>query len=537
MGRKTLLVSGIRLSPDETPENAYTRAATFLRRHGVLADNPLHYEYQIARRAVDARRRQDVHFVCTVSVSGLFREGGVLPTGATVLDEEMPKPERGTAPLAHRPLVVGSGPAGLFAALMLAEYGYRPLLIERGGDVLQRAEAIRKFYSTRVLDTETNVQFGAGGAGTFSDGKLLTRVSDAFNRYVLEQFVTFGAPGEILWQARPHIGTDYLCRVVSNMIDRITALGGEVEFNTRLDGIFLQNGRIVGYTANGLDAPCDAMILAIGHSARDTYRMLLKHPLAIEAKPFSVGMRIEHLQEDIDRALYGNFAGHPALPHAEYAFSAHRGERGVYTFCMCPGGEVMAATSTEGGVVVNGMSEHARSGLNANAALAVSVLPTDFGNTPEGAIQYQEKIEKAAFLAGGGGYTAPGCTVGDFLKGSYGTLPSRVLPTYMGGNDAWRPTDPDLYLPSYVTSLLREGITDFSRRAEGFDAKDAILTGPETRTSAPLRILRNKNRQAVGCAGLYPTGEGAGYAGGITSAALDGLRTAMALIEANAPSV
>ncbi len=379
------------------------------------------------------------------------------------------------------------------------------------------------------------MQFGAGGAGTFSDGKLMTRVSDPYNQYILRRFVEFGAPEDILWQARPHIGTDYLRTVVDRMLSHITDLGGEIHYHTRLDELHIKNDNLVGYSANGTSNEVEALVLAIGHSARDTYRMLMKKPLFLTPKPFSVGMRIEHLQTDIDRALYGSFAEHKSLPHAEYSFSSRSGERGVYTFCMCPGGEVMAATSHEGGLVVNGMSHRLRAGKNANAALAVSVLPTDFGNTPEGAIAYQETIERKAFVAGGGEYSAPLCTVGDFLNEKYVSEPSRVQPTYMGGH-AFRVADPSLFLPDFVCSMLRDGIRAFGARTDGFDAPDALLTGAETRTSAPLRIVRDEKREAVGCRGLYPAGEGAGYAGGITSAALDGLRSALALMSVYAPS-
>ncbi len=539
MNAVTLLVKDIVLSPDDREELACEIALQKLKKYGLLHfANASPESVFVSRRSIDARKKDKIRLVYTVTVADLFlkEEKTVsLPEGISRKYEEAPLPQKGQAPLSHPIVVVGSGPAGLFSALLLAEEGYRPLLVERGGDVSERVHAIEKFYETRHLDTETNIQFGAGGAGTFSDGKLVTRVNDPMNDYVLRRFCEFGAPKEILVQAKPHIGTDVLRTVITNMVARIVALGGEVRFHTRLEDVRIRNGRLEGVRLNGTDLPCEALILAIGHSARDTYEMLLQKPLVIESKPFSVGMRIEHLQSDIDQAMYGRFAGHPKLGHAEYSLSANTKTRGVYTFCMCPGGEVMAAASEEGGLVVNGMSDHARAGRNANAAIAVSVFPEDYGATPQKAIDYQRQIERAAFRAGGGEYRAPLCTVGDLLESSYRTEPRRVMPTYMNGN-AYRIADPADFLPMHTVQSLRDGIHAFGRRLHGFDASDAVLTGAETRTSAPIRILRDQeSKAAIGCRGLYPCGEGAGYAGGITSAALDGLRTAMALISYYAP--
>ena len=538
MNTVSLLVKDIVLSPDSPEELACELALKTLKKHGLLhfADGRRGSAY-ISRRSIDARKKDRIRLVYTVTVQNLLLKKESLtslPAGVSCKLEEAPLPLKGQAPLSRPIIVVGSGPAGLFAALLLAEEGYRPVLIERGGDVCERVQAIEGFYKTRVLNTETNVQFGAGGAGTFSDGKLVTRVNDPMSDYVLRRFCEFGAPKEILVHAKPHIGTDILRTVVTNMIARITSLGGDVRFHARLDNIHIKNGRVEGVCINGSDLPCEALVLAIGHSARDTYKMLLAKPLMIECKPFSVGMRIEHLQSDIDEAMYGRFAGHPKLGHAEYSLSANTDTRGVYTFCMCPGGEVMAAASEEGGLVVNGMSHHARSGKNANAAIAVSVFPDDYGATPQKAIAYQREIEQAAFRAGGGEYAAPLCTVGDLMNGTYRTEPNRIMPTYMNG-EAYRIADPASFLPAQTVQSLREGIGAFGRRLHGFDAKDAVLTGAETRTSAPVRILRNPEREAVSCGGLYPCGEGAGYAGGITSAALDGLRTALAVIARYAP--
>jgi uncharacterized FAD-dependent dehydrogenase len=360
---------------------------------------------------------------------------------------------------------------------------------------------------------------------------LVTRINDGLSEYVLEKFVEFGAPDEILYLAKPHIGTDILCKIVDKMISRIVELGGQIKYHTQLIDISVSNGEIVSAKTNNGDIECGAMILAIGHSARDTYEMLLNKGLFIEAKNFSVGMRIEHIAYDIDKSMYGDKAGDPNLGHAEYALSHNTKQRGVYTFCMCPGGEVVAATSEEGGVVVNGMSHHARDGRNSNSAVVCSVFKEDYGATPLDAIKFQRSIERAAFLAGGENYSAPIITFGDFVNNKALSDPKRIVPTYMEGSGV-KLALPDKYLPSFISTSIRDAIFAFDNKIKGFAALDAVLTGAETRTSAPVRILRNnESRLALGFNNLYPSGEGAGYAGGITSAAIDGIRTALALMK------
>ncbi len=521
------LLSDIKLRFDAPESEVINIAKTRMKR---LCGNVTGLHFRLYKKSLDARKKPDIFQVCSVLATATeplsFDKARFLAAGVRPFVAEQLTLTYGTEPLAAPPLVVGMGPAGLFAALLLAEQGYRPVLIDRGDDVAARAALTEAFRLTGTLDTESNIQFGAGGAGTFSDGKLVTRVGDPLCDYVLSRLVALGAPEEILWRAKPHVGTDILREVVSAALARIEALGGSVRYRTRLDNFTVQSDGIVAHTTKG-DIRAGAMVLAIGHSARDTFEMILAKGMAIEPKPISVGVRIEHLREDIDRALYGDLAGHPALGPAEYNLSDTKGARGVYTFCMCPGGEVVAAASEAEGVVVNGMSYHARDGKNSNAAVLVGVDPADVGGVRE-MIAFQRGLERAAYRAGGGDYRAPIQTVGDFLAGKQGTAPTRVTPTYGGG----RVTVTDLHkiLPPFVTETLAAGLRSFDRKIAGYAAPYAVLTGVETRTSSPLRILRTEARTALGLDRIYPAGEGAGYAGGITSAALDGLRTAMAMI-------
>lgn len=539
---RAILVSGIALSLDDAPNAALSEARRLLMRAGITE----RAEYSVYKRSIDARVRGGVRtvravysvlarFEGAISLSENERRALLRIQAKIVTHDGTPEIIRGTAPAPARPLVVGMGPAGLFCALLLAEEGYRPILIDRGDDVRRRVETNERFMKTGVLDTESNVQFGAGGAGTFSDGKLITRIGDEKCAYVLRRFVECGAPMEILTDARPHIGTDLLVGVVERLLERIEALGGTVLYRTRLDGIENPKSEdALTVRTSGGDILCGPLVLALGHSARDTQRMLIREGFSVVPKPFSVGVRVEHLQSEIDKAMYGDYAGHPALGHAEYNLSDTTGDRGVYTFCMCPGGTVVAAASETGGVVVNGMSCHARDGKNAVAAVAVSVSCEDYGNTPEGGMCYQRVLEEKAFSVGGGGYAAPIQLLGDFLDGTLTKEPRKIEPTYSRG--AVTLARVDEIFSSGITETLRRGFSSFGRRLSGYDDREAVLTGVETRTSSPVRLLRSEGMTAIGFPLVYPIGEGAGYAGGITSAAVDGIRAALAIIERFAPA-
>ena len=526
----TLIVSDIVLPLDASFEEAFSVARARLKKlHlpvGALT-------YGIYRKSIDARKKDNIKFVYSVSAVGQLTERDIDAArvqGISVLKEEKiefkPCSDRSSAPVC----VVGSGPCGLFCALTLAEYGYRVLLIERGESIENRNKAVERFKRERILDVNSNIQFGAGGAGTFSDGKLVTRINDAMSGYVLRKFVEFGAPEEILYQAKPHIGTDILSVIVDKMISRITELGSVVMYNTTFLDFIENGGRITGVKTSNGDFSCSSLVLAIGHSARDTYERLIAKNIDIVAKDFSVGMRIEHSTEIIDSGMYGNFAGHKNLAHAEYTLSHNTSSRGVYTFCMCPGGVVVPAASEPYGVVVNGMSYHKRDGRNSNSAICCSIFKDDYGATPLKAIEFQRSIERAAFRAAGSDYSAPIITVGDFLADECRTEPTDILPTYMDGFGV-KLVDPNKYLPKTVVDSIKGGLLNFDKKIKGFTTKSAILTGPETRTSSPVRILRDSaTRLAEGYTNLYPSGEGAGYAGGITSAAIDGIKTAVAIM-------
>ena len=529
-----VLVSDIKLTLDEAEQNALDEAKLRLKRAGV---NPAQLCFCIYKKSVDARKKNDIRLVYSVAAYAkepFFADlQRLAKCGIKEHSDEDIKIETGDQRLSAPPMVVGMGPAGMLAALLLAEGGYEPIVIDRGDSVAERCRVNRRFIEEGALDTESNIQFGAGGAGTFSDGKLMTRINDPKISYVLKRFFEFGAPEAILTSARPHIGTDNLVRMVDNLLAHVEKLGGKVIYRCRLDGIRENlSGTLTAYTTRG-EIECSSIILAPGHSARDTYKMLMDSGYAVDAKAFSVGVRVEHKREDIDRALYGDMAGHPALGSAEYHLADTRSERGVYTFCMCPGGTVVAGASEEGGVVVNGMSNYARDGENSNSAVLVSVMREDYGATPMAAIEFQRRIERAAYRAGGSDFYAPVQTLGDFMNEKSGTEPARVRPSYRDGRV--RCADMNDVLPGFVTEELKRGFASFDKKLSGFADPRAVITAAETRTSAPVRILRTEDMTAIGHSLVYPCGEGAGYAGGITSAAVDGVRAALAFMKRFAP--
>lgn len=489
--------------------------------------------YEIVRKNIDSRQKRNIIFVYSLDVSvkdikavnHWDKRHRVRIQEPFVYEEKKinPKPDK-------KIVVVGSGPCGLFATLLLSKAGLHPLLIERGKDVDSRIKDVKAFIEKRKFNPRSNIQFGEGGAGTFSDGKLYTLINDPRSKYIFSEMIKAGAPTEIAWSGTPHIGTDKLRLVVKNIRKEIIKLGGQIRFETCLSDIQIKNGKINSIALNEKEMiPVDDLIIATGHSARDTYQMLHDRKIAMEAKPFSIGVRIEHRAEMINQAQYGNFYQDPKLGAARYKLVQHlEGQRSVYTFCMCPGGYVMAATSEEKAVVVNGMSEYSQDGPNSNSALLIPVTPEDFGsNHPLAGIEFQRRWEKKAYQSGGGDYSAPIQLVGDFLQDRSSTEIKSIKPSYRPGVKL---TKLDSCLPDYVINSLKKAIPLMDRKIKGFAHPDAILTGVETRSSAPVRLIRNEKCES-NIKGIYPAGEGAGYAGGIVSSAIDGLTVAEALID------
>ncbi|MCP5470990.1 MAG: NAD(P)/FAD-dependent oxidoreductase [Sinobacteraceae bacterium] len=520
--------------PLDAPDGAL-RAALLQRLR--LHDDEL-LEFTVFKRSYDARKKHAaINFVYVVDL--------VVRDEPAVLQRCAGDPRIGPAPdtryqvvaqapakLSERPLVVGFGPGGLFAALLLAQMGFRPIVLERGREVRRRTQDTWGLWRRRVLDPVSNVQFGEGGAGLFSDGKLYSQIKDPkfHGRKVLQEFVQAGAPEEILYIGKPHIGTFRLTGVVARMREQIIALGGEVRFESQVVDLLLDDGQIEGVTlASGEVLRSRHVVLALGHSARDTFRMLAQRGVWLEPKPFAIGLRIEHPQSMIDRARFGRHAGHPALGAADYKLVHHaRNGRAVYSFCMCPGGTVVAATSEPGRVVTNGMSQYSRNERNANAGIVVAIEPqADYPGGPLAGIELQERLEAQAYLLGGADYNAPGQLIGDFLRGVPSTAFGEVEPSYQPGV---RLGDLSTALPPYAIEAIREALPAFGRQIPGFDRDDAVFTGVETRTSSPLRITRDPaTLHSLNVRGLFPCGEGAGYAGGILSAGVDGIRVAEAV--------
>lgn len=517
-------IRDIALPPEHNPHQLNYEAAQLLK-----VSNSKIRQVKIVRRSVDARKKPDVKIIYTIEVAVDGNEGKILRNSgckrASIAKGNYYKPPKQKLESEKRPVVVGFGPAGMFAALILSMAGLKPIVLERGEDAQSRHDKVEKFFATGELDTRSNVQFGEGGAGTFSDGKLNTGVNNPRIGWVLDQFVKFGAREDILYDAKPHVGTDVLLNVVQNIRKRVITLGGEVRFNSQVTGLRIENGQLTGLQVNGGEiVETDRAVLAIGHSARDTFELLHSLNIPMEPKAFAMGARIEHKQSMVNTSQYGE--NNPVLPPADYKLVQHLDEKSVYTFCMCPGGYVVAAASEEGRVVTNGMSYADREGENANAALLVTVNPEEFPDKSTlGGMYWQRQIEETAYRVSGS-YRAPAQKVGDFLKGVPSTGPGSVQPTYRPGV-TW--CDLHDVLPEQLTRAMEEALPKLDDQLKGYADPDAVLTAPETRSSSPVRILRGEDRQSQ-IKGLYPCGEGAGYAGGIMSAAVDGIQTAEAIL-------
>ncbi len=520
--------------PLEHPADALP--AAIVERLGVTATDLL--DYQVFKRGYDARKRDAIRLVYTLDIT-VANEAVVLKRFSQdphiTLSPDTNYHFVGQAPenLQQRPVIVGFGPCGIMAGLLLAQMGFRPIILERGKKVRERTKDTWGLWRKNQLNPESNVQFGEGGAGTFSDGKLYSQIKDPkhYGRKVLTEFVKAGAPEEILYVSKPHIGTFRLVKMVENIRREIESLGGEIRFQQQVTDVLIEKGQLRGIILNnGEQLRTDHVILALGHSARDTFHMLYERGVFMEAKPFSVGFRIEHPQKLIDQARFGKFAGNELLGAADYKIVHHaKNGRSVYSFCMCPGGQVVAATSEPGRVVTNGMSQYSRAERNANAGIVVGITPQDYPGGPLAGIEFQRRWESRAYELGGGNYEAPGQLVGDFIKGQASTQLGTVEPSYQPGVHL---TDLATSLPSYAIEAIREALPAFEKQIKGFSMYDAVLTGVETRTSSPLRITRGQDMQSLNIKGLYPAGEGAGYAGGILSAGVDGIRVAEAVAQA-----
>lgn len=488
------------------------------------------FEYEgLYKKALDARRKGRISHVISarIGLDDSFVTGGIKNLREIKEYENIPLPS-GDKKIKNPPVVVGSGPCGLFCAYILASEGYEPVIIERGEDIDSRKEAVRHFWKSGVLDTESNVQFGEGGAGTFSDGKLVTRINDRRCDFVINKLIDNGAPRDIGYEARPHIGTDALGPVIRSIRNEIIRLGGRFLFKSKVTGIDAGDSIRSVRINDEYDIPADILVIAIGHSARDTYEMLFEKGLAMEAKSFSAGVRIEHLQSDVNYSQWGK-QGKYISKAADYSLSKRFVDRAAYTFCMCPGGVVVNASSENEALTVNGMSYNLRNGKNANSAWVAEVKPTDLGSShPLGGIKFQREIEKAAFTAGGGNYMAPVQLLGDFIDNRSSSGLGKIKPAFTGRTNFSNIND---ILPEFIAGTLKSSLESFKNKLTCFFDKDAVLTGCETRTSAPVRILRDQLYESISVKGIYPAGEGAGYAGGIMSASVDGIKVAESIIK------
>ncbi|EGQ8180559.1 hypothetical protein CGG83_14010 [Vibrio parahaemolyticus] len=519
--------------PLDHEEGALLDAIT--KKLGIPAEKVI--SFNVFRRGYDARKKTNIHLIYTLDIIVEGDETALLakfandPHVRQTPDMEYKFVAKAPENLTERPIVIGFGPCGLFAGLVLAQMGFNPIIVERGKEVRERTKDTFGFWRKRTLNPESNVQFGEGGAGTFSDGKLYSQVKDPnfYGRKVITEFVEAGAPEEILYVSKPHIGTFKLVTMIEKMRATIIELGGEIRFSTRVDDLHMEDGQITGVAlSNGEEIKSRHVVLAVGHSARDTFEMLHERGVYMEAKPFSVGFRIEHKQSMIDEARFGPNAGHPILGAADYKLVHHcKNGRTVYSFCMCPGGTVVAATSEEGRVVTNGMSQYSRAERNANSAIVVGISPeVDYPGDPLAGIRFQRELESNAYKLGGENYDAPAQKIGDFLKGRDPSQLGDVEPSFTPGIKL---TDLSKALPPFAVEAIREAIPAFDRKIKGFASEDGLLTGVETRTSSPVCIKRGKDFQSVNLKGFYPAGEGAGYAGGILSAGIDGIKVAEAV--------